>query len=301
MIEDEWSFAEIFAAAWNGKWLIVSITGIAAVASVLFALSLPNVYRAEALLAPNEGSGASALSSLAAQYGGLASLAGINLSSGNNDKTAVGLAILQSQQFISDFVVRRELLVPLMAASGWNEDTGELEIDDSVFDSSTNSWVRKPNKHGNIVPSGQEAFRQFREILSVNQDRRSGMVRIGVEHYSPAIAAQWVTWLVEDANRALMSQDVREAEQAIKYLREQVEITSLATLQSVFFKLIEEQTKTVLLAKVSDEYFLKTIDPAIAPEERARPNRAAIAIVGTFFGGVLSLVVVFATHASRRS
>ena len=58
-----------------------------------------------------------------------------------------------------------------------------------------------------------------------------------------------------------MRQDVAEAEQAITYLNKQIENTSLAELRNVFFRLIEEQTKTIMLANVSQEYLLKTLDP----------------------------------------
>ena len=107
----------IFRMLWDGKWLIGAITFAAAAIAVIVALMLPNIYRAEALLAPNEQEGAGGLSALAAQYGGLASLAGINLR-GKADKTALALEVLQSRKFISDFVERHDLSVPSSALFG---------------------------------------------------------------------------------------------------------------------------------------------------------------------------------------
>ena len=92
--DDEIDLRELFRVLWAGKWLIGGITFAAAAIAVVVALMLPNIYRAEALLAPNDQQGAGSLSSLAAQYGGLASLAGINLSTGSADKTALGLEVL---------------------------------------------------------------------------------------------------------------------------------------------------------------------------------------------------------------
>ena len=89
-----------------------------------------------------------------------------------------------------------------------------------------------------------------------------------------------------------MTKDVEEAEQAIAYLNEQIGSTSIAGLQGVFFRLIEEQTKTVMLARVSPEYMFKTIDPAVAPEEKSKPKRAMIAILGLMLGGLLGIVIV---------
>ena len=122
--DDDIDLRELFRILWAGKWLICGITFVAAVIAVVVALMLPNIYRAEALLAPNDQEGAGGLSALAAQYGGLASLAGINLSSGSADKTALGLEVLKSRKFISEFIEHHDILVPLMAAKGWDAETG---------------------------------------------------------------------------------------------------------------------------------------------------------------------------------
>ena len=96
-----------------------------------------------------------------------------------------------------------------------------------------------------------------------------------------------------------MRQDVAEAEQAIKYLQIQISSTSLADLQNVFFSLIEEQTKTVMLAKVSDEYLLKTLDPAVQPEQKFKPRRSLIVVLGIMLGGLLSIALVFASNSRQ--
>lgn len=297
--DDEIDFGEIFCALWAGKWLIGAITFGVTVIAVIGALMLPNIYRAEALLAPNDQNGAGALFALASRYGGLASLTGINVGGGAADKTAFGLEILKSRKFIFEFVERHEILVPLMAAKGWDSETGELEIDPGAYNVATGEWVRSVPQANNSVPSRQEAYGAFRGVLSVSQDKQSGFVTVAVEHYSPAIAKQWVDWLVEDINSAIMRQDVTQAEQAIEYLNKQIEVTSIADLQKVFFGLIEEQTKTVMLAKVTDEYLLKTLDPAVVPEKRSKPNRRLIVIIGVMLGVFLGMVAVGISNRRR--
>ena len=94
---------------------------------------LPDIYRAEALLEPNDQDGASGLAALAAQYGGLAGLAGINLNSAPSGKTEFALEVLKSRLFISKFIERHEILIPLMAARDWDIQTGELDIDPDIY------------------------------------------------------------------------------------------------------------------------------------------------------------------------
>jgi uncharacterized protein involved in exopolysaccharide biosynthesis len=298
--DDEIDLRELFRVLWAGKWLIGGISFAAAMIAVAFALSLPNIYRAEALLAPNDSQGTGGLSALAAQYGGLASLAGINLGSGSADKTAFGLEVLKSRKFVSGFIERHNILVPLMAAEDWDAESGELKINPEVYDLATDRWARDAIPPRKAMPSLQEAHTAFMANLSVSQDKKSGFVSIAVEHYSPTVAKQWVDWLVGDINFSIMQRDVAEAEQAIAYLNEQIESTSLADLQNVFFKLIEEQTKIVMLAKVSPEYMLRTLDPAVIPEIKSQPNRALICVLGTLLGGMLSVLGVLIRHYAFR-
>ena len=297
--DDEIDLRELFHVLWRGKWLIGGITSAATVIAVIVALMLPNIYRAEALLAPTDQAGAGGLSALAAQYGGLASLAGINIGSGVGDKTALGLEILKSRKFISEFIEGHDILVPLMAAKGWDDETGNLRIDSDDYDVTSGKWVRDVRQPKKTIPTYQEAYEEFMDILSVSQDKKTGFVTVSVEHYSPTIAKQWVDWLIDDLNSSIMREDVAEAEQAIEYLKKQIESTSLADLQNVFFKLIEEQTKTVMLAKVSSEYLLKTLDPAIAPEKKAKPKRSLIVILSVFLSSFLAVALVFVSASLR--
>ena len=77
--DDEIDLRELFLVLWEGKALITIVTGLAAIVSVVVALSMPNIYQSTAILAPKSDGGTGGLSRLASQYGGLASLAGINL------------------------------------------------------------------------------------------------------------------------------------------------------------------------------------------------------------------------------
>ncbi|MEP7947325.1 Wzz/FepE/Etk N-terminal domain-containing protein, partial [Vibrio parahaemolyticus] len=44
---DEIDLRELFKALWKGKWIIIATTFIFAIGSVLYALSLPNIYKAD--------------------------------------------------------------------------------------------------------------------------------------------------------------------------------------------------------------------------------------------------------------
>ena len=297
--DDEIDLKELFMVLWAGKWLISVMTGLVAAISVVAALSLPNIYTASALLAPAESAGGG-FSGLMKQYGGLASLAGVSLPGGEEGARAqLGMQLMKSRAFVSDFVERHDILPELMAVKSWDSGSGELLFDPKSYDAATKKWVREVDAPKLPAPSAQEAHKVFSTILGVSQDKQTGYVTVSVEHYSPIVAAQWVNWLVEDVNTAVKAQDVAEAEKSIEYLKQQVTTTSLADLQAMFFELIQSQTETVMLAEVRPEYVFKTIDPAIVPEEKSKPSRALICVLGVLLGGMLGVVVVLIRHYAR--
>jgi uncharacterized protein involved in exopolysaccharide biosynthesis len=298
--DDEIDLRELFGVLWDGKWWIAGISAIASIIAVVFALSLPNIYKSEALLAPASSS-SGGLGGLAKQYGGLASLAGISLpGGGSHDKTALSLEVMKSRRFIAEFIEHHDLLVPLMASSGWDQSTGDLIIDNEIYETTAKKWVRDVPPPKRPVPSLQEAYEEFEELLSITGDQKGGFISISIKHYSPVVAQQWVVWLIEDINNTLREQDVSEAERSIAYLKQQVEATLLTDMQSMFFDLIQSQTETIMLANVREEYAFKTIDPAVVPEKKSEPKRALICALGALLGGMLAVFWVLVTHYATR-
>ena len=286
--DDEIDLRELFAAIWQGKWIIVATTFIFTVAAVSFALNLPNIYKSEALLAPAAQQKNSGLSS---QLGGLAALAGVNLNSGSSiDKTALAIEIIKSREFIGKFVEHNDLLLPLLAAKGWNRNSNKIIIDEEYYDEKTLSWVREVEPPKLPEPSPLEAHAAFVKILSVKQDETSGMVKLSIEHVSPYLAKEWVDKIVISINAEMKQRDIEEAEASILYLKNQIRETNISEIRSSLFTLIEEQTKTLMLANVRDEYAFKVVDKAVVPEEKFKPKRAMIVIIACLLGFMSSAI-----------
>lgn len=299
-VQDEINIRELFSVIWRGKWIILAITALFAVGAVVFAIKQPNIYKSEALLAPASEEQGGGLSTLASQFGGLASLAGVNLGGkGGIDKTELAIEVLKSRQFTSEFIQKHNILADLMAAEKWDRDTDKIIYDPELYNEQTNTWVREVKAPFKPEPSMQEAYKVFSKIIVLNRDVESGMVTISVEHLSPTAALQWVTWLIQDINKVMKDRDVAEAHRSTEFLNKQIALTNVADIKTVLYKLIEEQAKTIMFAEVRDEYVFKTIDPALAPEEKAKPNRALISLFGTLLGGILGMILVLGIHFVR--
>lgn len=301
--DDEVDLLELWNAIWRGKWIIIGVTALFAIASVFYVLSLPNTYKSEALLTPANSEQQGGLGALAGQFGGLASLAGVNLGGGKVDKTAMAIEILKSREFFSKFTPKHNILPDLMAAKGWDQASNSLIYNEDLYLSKNGEWLREVKPPKQAKPSLQEAKLAFDGVFNVEQEKDTGMVTIAVEHYSPYVAKQWVDWLVKDINSVMKKRDKEEAERSIAYLQSQITKTNIVEQKTLLYQLIEEQAKTLMFAEVRDEYVFKTIDPAVVPEVKFKPKRAVITILGTltgaFLGGMIVLISFFSRHKTQ--
>lgn len=254
---DEIDLVQISKIIWQGKWIVLGLTLFFALGSIIYAKSLPNIYRSEALLSPitEKKDGMGGLS----QLGGLASLAGVNIGSNSGvDKATLAIETLKSRDFLSKFIKTHDLIKILFE----NENT---------------------------EPTIQKACEKLQSMISIVSDNKTKMIRIAIEHESPEIARDWVTKLIAEINTNMKQRDLEEAKKSIEYLNNQIAQTNLADIKTILFQLIEEQTKTMMLVNVREEYIFKTVDPAIAPEQKFKPKRSVICIIGTLLGFALAV------------
>ena len=299
--DDEIDLRELFGVLWAGKIKIIAITAVFAIASIIYALSVPNQYKATALLAPAQSDGGG-LSGALGQLGGLASLAGVSLGGGESSEGQIAQEIMKSWSYIEGFIADNDLAVEVFAAEGWSKGSNELQIDADLYDTETKTWLAENNNTGEVgPPSSWKLFESFSKRLAVSEDKKSGLVSVSFEYYSPLIAKQWVDLYVESINRFMQQRQVTKVSRNIEYLQEQIGKTSIAEMQEVFYSIIEEQTKNKMLAEASPDYAFVAVGPSMVPEQKSQPKRALICILGTLLGGMLSVLLVLVMHYARKS
>lgn len=300
--DDEIDLRELWNTIWAGKWIIVATTAVFAIVAVIYALSLPNIYKSTATLIPTTAEEQSGAGSLAARFGGLASMAGVSLGGSGIDKTQIAIETLKSREFLSEFINKHNLKPDILAAKSWDAANNRIIYDNDVYNPETKTWVWKTKSSWKkeSQPSNLEAISAFLEKIGVNSNEKNGMVNISASYLSPFVAQQWVRWLIDDINQHMRKQDIDEANKSIGYLTKKLEETSLAEMQKIFYELIEAQTKTKMLAEIRDQYVLKVIDVPTVPELKDKPKRAFICVVAIMLGGMIGIMLVFVVNTKKR-
>lgn len=280
--EDEINLLDYWRVLLRYKWLIVVITLLSTAGAVVHALLADEVFEAEVVFMPASEEGGGALSGMASQFGGLAALAGVNLGGGGGGKTEEALATLNSRVFTMDFIEELELM-PIFYASLWDEDAQQ--------------WISTDKKE---MPTAWKAYKMFNDgIRNVSNDAATGMMTLSISWGDPVLAAQWANALINKLNAHQKASAIKEAEKSIAYLKNQLEQTSVVGMRAAIFNLIEAQTKNIMFANVRDEYAFKIIDPAVMPEQRIKPKRKLIVILGFMVGFMLSIFLAFLINFIR--
>jgi uncharacterized protein involved in exopolysaccharide biosynthesis len=273
---DTISLRQIWQVLWQGKGIVIATTIIFAVGSVAYALLAKEVFRAEVLLVPAAEQSASMSGS---QLGGFAALAGLSVGNGDNIES---LAVLQSRKFARDFIEQLDLL-PVFFEKNW--------------DAANKRWVQEDPDE---VPDVRDGVKLFHEkVLSVSEERSTGLVTLAIEWTDPDIAAAWAGILVERLNDRLRERALQEAETNVAYLQSELASTTLVTLQDSIGRLLESELPKLMLAKGNEEFAFKIVDPAVSPKHRVRPKRALTVVIGTILGGLMGMFMVLVGHSGR--
>jgi len=282
--ESEIDLLEVFSIVWEGKRFLLAFVAIAALFSLIISLSLNDKYQSSALLAPKYDTTGS-LGSVMGQYSGLADMAGIDIpGSDKGGKVQIALKTIESFHFFDKFLYE-DYLILLMAVKEWDSSRNEFTLDSKIYDVANEKW--------NLRPTSQQAHSQFLNEFDLSEDINTGFITLSFEHLSPIAAKDILESVVFRLHEFMRQKDVSEAEQAIEFLTTKIDENNLLSLDEMFARLIEEQTKTIMLANVSDDYIFRVIEPPVIAEEKSSPQRALICLIGTFLGTLLGLLVLF--------
>ncbi len=260
----EFSFSAAWQLVWRHRLLVTAISLAGAAIAGLIAFNSDPIFRAEVTVTDVKDRGMGNVGGLAGQLGGLASLAGVSLLPGMTGSTQTNAAVLESHHLSEEFI-RRNQLVPVLLRGSKKRPTLWLAV--------------KELKEG---------------VLQVTKDQRRGVTTVSMEWTDPATAARWANAYVALANELIRNRALEDSTRNITYLNGQLAKTDSVELRKVIFNIIENETKTLMLANGRAEYAFEIVDPAVPPELKVRPHRLLL----TFLGLVLGFAVASAIAAA---
>jgi uncharacterized protein involved in exopolysaccharide biosynthesis len=287
--EDEIGLYDLSSLFWSRRWLIVCVTAFTTLAAIGVTFLVHKKYQASIVISPISSTDSSnrlgALNSVTSEFAGLASLAGISV--GNDSKKSESLAVLQSEALTEAYIQKNDLL-PVLYPKKWDAVAKKWKTSD-------------PDE----MPTLWKANRYFKnKIRDVVIDNKTSLVTLSITWYDPHVAAKWANDLVRMANDSLRDKEIAESERNIAYLNEEASKTDVVGIRQAVYTLMQSEINKVMVARGSEEFALKVVDPAFAPETPSSP-KILLWGIGGFFGGcffaMLGVLALNAWHGTDRS
>ena len=276
---------DILRALWKLKYYVSAILFIFVLSSVFYALKQPNIYRSEAILIPVEsGDG---MSGMLGDYSGMAALAGISLQD-ESSKSKEAIARIKSYDFFSKQLLPYIKIEDIFAVKKWDPINNKNIYDERIFDIKSGKWTRKVRSPRSIVPSSQEAYEEYIDILTISQDKITSFVSLSIEHESPYLAQRWVRLIIDQIDKVMRNEARNEATKSVEYLNSLLPTVNYDEIRDAISFLQQEEMKRLMMVEANENYIFKVIDSPLIPEIKFKPKRSLIVMLGLIFGIITS-------------
>lgn len=272
------------ALLWRGRWIILACVLGFAMLAVAYALLATESYTAEVVLTP--AGAKNTQQGLSSQLEGLGVLAGIaGLGNIAGARTAEPIGVLKSRDFARQFIEEHGLLHVLLADK-WDERRG-----------------RWKESNPRLQPDIRDAIAYFdKEVLHVDEDKKTGMVTIGVRWKDAAVAASWATMIVDRLNDQMRSRALADGEANVDYLQKELSTTNIPEVKMALARILETELQKVMVARGDKQYAFRVVDHADVPKWRSWPKRRVIVALGMLAGGMAGFAAVLIRERfARRS
>lgn len=275
--DDDIDLSLVFMRLWAARGWIIACVILSTAAFAAYAFLSTRIYTAATVFISASSDRSGLGGSLGGSIGGLASLAGINLSSlgGAGAETQEALAVLKSRQFTEAFINERQLM-PKFFPNAWDE--------------TTKSW--KPDKR---PPTPAKAYKYFNtRVRSIVEDKKTGLIELRINWKDRNEAAAWANELLDRLNQEMRRRAMVSADASVGYLERELKTTDQVATREAINRLIETQVKQRMLANVTQEYAFRVVDKALPADanDPVKPRKLLLLVAGPLVGLVIGIAAV---------
>jgi len=285
----ELDFINLFKLLLKRKISIISSISTVMLISLLALIFLvPNQFTSSAVLLSADDTDSDM--DLLQRYSGLASIAGISVGMDSKDKTLEAIKIIQSHDFFVNSVLKNIQLHDLMAVKRWDPKNNIIFYNKKDFDPDSGVWVRKVKFPIKIIPSSQEAHKEYLDILNIDYDKKTGFVVISITHQSPYIAKNWLDLIISEINRTMRSDEREKTKKSLEFLEKESQKVQFSEINDAVATLQQKEMKSLMLIEVNEEYVFRVVSSPLVPEKKSGPNKIIYLILVFIFSTVLIIL-----------
>lgn len=169
-MEDEINLIDYWRIFLKRKWSMAIIVFVGTVFFLLYSLTLPKIYQAEATIIPVGGQGGGETASMIAASMGLSGLLG---SFGGRSSTSAQLLTILKSRTLAEKMIEKYGLMKIFYPDLWDEKEQRIKIDDSLK-----------------MPPMEDAVKNLHFMVSSYEDKKNQLIIIKTTNKNPEVAAK---------------------------------------------------------------------------------------------------------------
>ncbi|MGC3982224.1 MAG: Wzz/FepE/Etk N-terminal domain-containing protein [Steroidobacteraceae bacterium] len=275
-------------------WITIGAIVVAAIALAIGYLHAATYeYTAELKVTPVD-SGASGLAGSLSGLGGLASMVGVNISTGQGvAPSQLYVESLQSRD-AARLLIDHESLMHVAFAKEWNASTGKWQEPSGVLRSIKRGVLSALGVPVSPWHAPDEADLQayLEKNVSVDQDTKTKVITLSTSHADPQFAVQLISALDRAVDNDLRRRALERAQANIEYLSQKLGSVSIAEHRQAIAEALSEQEKQIMMASSGAPFAAEPFGMAAASSEPTNPKPVLVLMLGAVLGFLLACALV---------
>lgn len=311
---EEISLIDLFAVLWRYKWMIITITGIAAVLVVVLSVIslvlppeksfLPNKYTPQAQMLINDAessSGGISAAINASGLGGLASMAGI--SNGGSSYSALAGYMVHSNSFLDEIVDKFNLIerYEIEKSPRTNSRKALREVFGSSFDEDTGVFTIyftdiDPEFAREVVNYAVNLLEQRFTDMGIDKNKltKENLETNILTSYNEILKLQKQ---IQDLE--LSVSNVYSSTTATPIMMDTSMIKMELKVQEEVYAQLKAQYEMLKVTMASEQPVFQILEYAEVPDHKSKPGRGMLCIIVTFAAGFISVFIAFLLNAIK--
>lgn len=295
--EDEIDLRELWQTIKKGKKLIALVTTTIVTITLIYALSMPNVYKSEAILIPTAQEGGGGLGGL----GGLAAMAGVSVGGGSMTPDVAFDSLLNNYEFMKQFVTKNRVY-EYYSREDFDADYVFALGFRGIYD------ARKPSKddedEGKEIDLDEEQYKLIKKIqksLSISADKKSGLITISYSDSDRAYPPEIIKYFLRDASEYLVKNNLKNIDQRLSYFQKELNRAEGFELRQSLSQMISKIVQEKVMMQSKQYYQCDVLaEPTQAYiKDKAKPKRGLILVVSFVTSIILGIFLVFLLNFIR--
>lgn len=319
-------FSAFFKIIWKEKILVIIITLLFTGVGIAYALLAREEFISSGKILPEYQSKAGGLS----QFAGLASLAGVDLSSaasGGADAIRPDLYpdILKSTPFFLD-LLKIKVKTKENIEMTFSQFYDKYVLDNNIKERDTKINFPTSSQYIAVSYQTEKNLKDLRERINAVIDKKSGQITVTVKLPDPVVATIITDYSMNFLTNYITNYRTEKAKRDLNFLAERLDaakgkyytnqakkaqysdqyqlsimklqaadlqrerIESEYKISSTFYNTLLQKYEEAKLKLQQETPVIKVLEPPVVPNKRSEPKRAIVVLIATFLGVIFGII-----------